>query len=77
MNRATRALRPLDLPHDLTVVDALQRVLKLPAVASKRYLTNKVPGQMGVSDVVLELLSTPLHVPMWFLPLLLVPVPLV
>uniref|UniRef100_A0A670ZB11 Phosphoribosylformylglycinamidine synthase n=1 Tax=Pseudonaja textilis TaxID=8673 RepID=A0A670ZB11_PSETE len=42
LNRINRALRPLDLPKALSVVDALQRVLKLPAVASKRYLTNKV-----------------------------------
>uniref|UniRef100_A0A7E4W4A2 phosphoribosylformylglycinamidine synthase n=1 Tax=Panagrellus redivivus TaxID=6233 RepID=A0A7E4W4A2_PANRE len=34
--------QPLVLPSDLTVKDALNRVLRLPAVASKRYLTNKV-----------------------------------
>lgn len=32
----------LSLPAGLTVRDALHRVLRLPAVASKRYLTNKV-----------------------------------
>lgn len=32
----------LSLPAGLTVKDALHRVLRLPAVASKRYLTNKV-----------------------------------
>ncbi|KAJ7313070.1 hypothetical protein JRQ81_004337 [Phrynocephalus forsythii] len=42
LNRVNRALQPLDLPRDLSVVDALQRVLRLPSVASKRYLTNKV-----------------------------------
>lgn len=35
-------LQPLALPTGLTVTDALDRVLRLPAVASKRYLTNKV-----------------------------------
>lgn len=35
-------LQPLALPPDLSVGQALERVLRLPAVASKRYLTNKV-----------------------------------
>jgi len=42
MRRVARALQPLALPAGLSVRDALQRVLRLPAVASKRYLTNKV-----------------------------------
>lgn len=43
MERVTPSLQPLTLPAGLTVKDALDRVLRLPAVASKRYLTNKVP----------------------------------
>ncbi|MEK9180670.1 MAG: phosphoribosylformylglycinamidine synthase, partial [Patescibacteria group bacterium] len=35
-------LQPLHLPGDLTVEKALERVLRLPAVASKRFLTTKV-----------------------------------
>ena len=35
-------LRPLALPPGLSVRQALARVLRLPAVASKRYLTSKV-----------------------------------
>ncbi|HPP41843.1 MAG TPA: phosphoribosylformylglycinamidine synthase [Syntrophorhabdaceae bacterium] len=35
-------LSPVALPHDLTVEDALSRVLKDLAVGSKRFLTNKV-----------------------------------
>lgn len=35
-------LQPLALPPELSVRQALERVLRLPAVASKRYLTNKV-----------------------------------
>lgn len=35
-------LKPLALPPGLRVRQALERVLRLPAVASKRYLTNKV-----------------------------------
>lgn len=42
MERIRPARQPLALPADLTVKDALDRVLRLPAVASKRYLTNKV-----------------------------------
>lgn len=35
-------LKPLILPKNLKIKEALNRVLRLPAVASKRYLTNKV-----------------------------------
>lgn len=42
MERLTPTHQPLALPAGLTVKDALDRVLRLPAVASKRYLTNKV-----------------------------------
>lgn len=42
MERQTPNLQPLSLPAGLAVKDALERVLRLPAVASKRYLTNKV-----------------------------------
>lgn len=35
-------LSPLLLPKDLSVESALNRVLRLPSVASKRYLTTKV-----------------------------------
>lgn len=42
LERLALTLQPLTLPAGLTVKDALQRVLRLPSVASKRYLTNKV-----------------------------------
>lgn len=42
MERLAVTHQPLALPPGLTVKDALDRVLRLPAVASKRYLTNKV-----------------------------------
>lgn len=46
LQREPPALQPLALPPGLTVRQALERVLRLPAVASKRYLTNKVlPAQ--------------------------------
>lgn len=37
-----RTKLPLTLPENVTVHDALNRVLRLVNVASKRYLTNKV-----------------------------------
>lgn len=42
MERLTPTHQVLALPAGLTVKDALDRVLRLPSVASKRYLTNKV-----------------------------------
>ncbi len=66
LERLPRRLEPLALPPDLTVRDALERVLRLLSVGSKRFLTNKVdrsvtglvaqqqctgPLQLTVSDV--------------------------
>lgn len=42
MECQTPVLQALTLPPGLMVEAALERVLRLPAVASKRYLTNKV-----------------------------------
>jgi phosphoribosylformylglycinamidine synthase len=66
LDRQQTKLKPLDLPKDLTVRAALDRVLRLLSVGSKRFLTNKVdrsvtgliaqqqctgPLQLTVSDV--------------------------
>ncbi|MBI5577265.1 MAG: phosphoribosylformylglycinamidine synthase [Deltaproteobacteria bacterium] len=66
LDRVKPDLAPLDLPKGLRVKDALDRVLKLVSVGSKRFLTNKVdrsvtgliarqqcagPLQLTVSDV--------------------------
>ncbi|HEY6010710.1 MAG TPA: phosphoribosylformylglycinamidine synthase, partial [Nitrospirota bacterium] len=66
LDRKKTLLRPLELPKDLTVRKALDRVLRLVSVGSKRFLTNKVdrsvtgliarqqccgPLQLTVSDV--------------------------
>lgn len=66
LERKPRQLRPLELPKDLTVRAALDRVLRLLSVGSKRFLVNKVdrsvtgliaqqqcagPLQLTVSDV--------------------------
>ncbi len=42
LERIPRELPPLSLPRELTVEEALQRVLRLLSVGSKRFLTNKV-----------------------------------
>lgn len=41
-DRFPQQTQPLDLPDGLTVTDALERVLRLVSVGSKRFLTNKV-----------------------------------
>ena len=66
LERIDPVLQPLDLPADLSVADALDRVLRLLSVGSKRFLTTKVdrcvtglvarqptagPLQLTVSDV--------------------------
>jgi phosphoribosylformylglycinamidine synthase len=66
MERIPPQVKPLSLPDDLSVRDALDRVLRLLSVGSKRFLTNKVdrcvtglvarqqcagPLQLTVSDV--------------------------
>ncbi|XP_021033904.1 phosphoribosylformylglycinamidine synthase isoform X2 [Mus caroli] len=47
LQRKPPVLQPLALPPELSVRQALNRVLRLPAVASKRYLTNKVDRSVG------------------------------
>ena len=42
LDRAKRRRTPLELPQDLTVREALDRVLRLVSVGSKRFLVNKV-----------------------------------
>ncbi|XP_060773494.1 phosphoribosylformylglycinamidine synthase isoform X3 [Neoarius graeffei] len=56
-------LQPLSLPPGLSVLPALERVLKLPSVASKRYLTNKV--DRSVTGLVAQQQCVgPLHTPL-------------
>jgi phosphoribosylformylglycinamidine synthase len=42
LDRTTSDLKPLELPENITVRDALERVLRLLSVGSKRFLANKV-----------------------------------
>ncbi|KAM9849326.1 phosphoribosylformylglycinamidine synthase [Aulostomus maculatus] len=63
MERRPSTHQPLALPAGLTVRDALDRVLRLPAVASKRYLTNKV--DRSVTGLVAQQQCVgPLHTPL-------------
>uniref|UniRef100_A0A8C4WL78 Phosphoribosylformylglycinamidine synthase n=1 Tax=Gopherus evgoodei TaxID=1825980 RepID=A0A8C4WL78_9SAUR len=63
LSRRSPALRPLCLPPGLSVGGALERVLRLPAVASKRYLTNKV--DRSVTGLVAQQQCVgPLHTPL-------------
>lgn len=63
MERLTPTLLPLTLPDGLKVKDALQRVLRLPSVGSKRYLTNKV--DRSVTGLVAQQQCVgPLHTPL-------------
>nr|AAI68641.1 Unknown (protein for MGC:186503) [Xenopus tropicalis] len=63
LNRVAPNLQPLVLPSGLTVGQALDRVLRLPSVASKRYLTNKV--DRSVTGLVAQQQCVgPLHTPL-------------
>ncbi|KAJ8388427.1 hypothetical protein AAFF_G00133030 [Aldrovandia affinis] len=63
LERVTPALQALNLPPGLCVPTALERVLKLPSVASKRYLTNKV--DRSVTGLVAQQQCVgPLHTPL-------------
>ncbi|KAH9509949.1 hypothetical protein Btru_044702 [Bulinus truncatus] len=63
MKRMHPTLVPLSLPESLTVQEALSRVLRLPSVGSKRYLTNKV--DRSVTGLVAQQQCVgPLHTPL-------------
>lgn len=63
LERQLNVLRPLALPAQLTVLEALNRVLRLPSVASKRYLTNKVDRSV-TGLVAQQQCIGPLHTPL-------------
>ncbi|GBP04367.1 Phosphoribosylformylglycinamidine synthase [Eumeta japonica] len=58
-----RTKLPLELPSNLTVTDALNRVLRLVNVASKRYLTNKV-DRCVTGLIAQQQCVGPLHTPL-------------
>jgi len=53
---------PIVLPN-ITVIEALDRVLRLPSVASKRYLTNKVDRSV-TGQIAQQQCVGPLHTPL-------------
>lgn len=63
LNTETPILKPLSLPAGLQVTEALQRVLRLPSVASKRFLTNKV-DRCVTGLVAQQQCVGPLHTPL-------------
>ncbi|XP_023939163.2 phosphoribosylformylglycinamidine synthase [Bicyclus anynana] len=63
LRQAKRTKLPLALPADITVEKALDRVLRLVNVASKRYLTNKV-DRCVTGLVAQQQCVGPLHTPL-------------
>ncbi|KAG3269934.1 phosphoribosylformylglycinamidine synthase, transcript variant X1 [Ictidomys tridecemlineatus] len=63
LQRDSPVLQPLALPQGLSVRQALERVLRLPSVASKRYLTTKVDRSVG-GLVAQQQCVGPLHTPL-------------
>lgn len=63
LERRPLPCRPLVLPEGLTVADALERVLRLVAVGSKRFLTTKVDRAV-TGLVARQQCVGPLHIPL-------------
>ncbi|XP_076278992.1 phosphoribosylformylglycinamidine synthase [Lasioglossum baleicum] len=63
LQREKTQLPPLSLPGGLTVQSALERVLRLPSVGSKRYLTSKV-DRCVTGLVAQQQCVGPLHTPL-------------
>ncbi|CAG5040208.1 unnamed protein product [Parnassius apollo] len=63
LKQEKRTKLPLSLPNDITVEKALDRVLRLVNVASKRYLTNKV-DRCVTGLVAQQQCVGPLHTPL-------------
>ena len=63
LQRQVAQLSPAKLPENLTVQSALERVLRLPSVGSKRYLTNKV-DRCVTGLIAQQQCVGPLHTPL-------------
>ncbi|XP_076232300.1 phosphoribosylformylglycinamidine synthase [Calliopsis andreniformis] len=63
LQRQVTQLSSIKLPDNFTVQSALERVLRLPAVASKRYLTNKV-DRCVTGLIAQQQCVGPLHTPL-------------
>ena len=61
LERTPQVLPPLQLPEHLSVLDALDRVLRLPSVGSEQFLTNKVDRSVtGNKNVTILFLTSSL-----------------
>ncbi|XP_039297799.1 phosphoribosylformylglycinamidine synthase-like [Nilaparvata lugens] len=63
LERQAVLLKPVSLPMDIAVEAALDRVLRLPAVSSKRFLTNKV-DRCVTGLIAQQQCIGPLHTPL-------------
>jgi len=63
LDRKPTIVKSLSLPTELTVKLALDNVLRLPSVASKRYLTNKV-DRCVTGLIAQQQCVGPLHTPL-------------
>lgn len=63
LDRKTTVCKPLVLPDDISIYKALERVLRLPSVGSKRYLTNKV-DRCVTGLIAQQQCVGPLHTPL-------------
>ncbi|RZF42064.1 hypothetical protein LSTR_LSTR006657 [Laodelphax striatellus] len=63
LERKSILLKPVSLPMDIAVEAALDRVLRLPAVCSKRFLTNKV-DRCVTGLIAQQQCVGPLHTPL-------------
>lgn len=63
LSRETRLLKELTLPEPLSIYQALDHVLRLPSVSSKRYLTNKV-DRCVTGLIAQQQCVGPLHTPL-------------
>ncbi|KAF5279822.1 hypothetical protein FQA39_LY18225 [Lamprigera yunnana] len=63
LNTQLHPLRPLSLPQPLSIYQALDHVLRLPTVGSKRYLTNKV-DRCVTGLIAQQQCVGPLHTPL-------------
>ncbi|KAF2896068.1 hypothetical protein ILUMI_10112 [Ignelater luminosus] len=63
LTREAQLLKQLALPEPLSIYQALEKVLRLPSVASKRYLTNKV-DRCVTGLIAQQQCVGPLHTPL-------------
>ncbi|CAH1103754.1 unnamed protein product, partial [Psylliodes chrysocephalus] len=63
LERKSTLYKPIELPKALSIYQSLERVLRLPSVGSKRYLTNKV-DRCVTGLVAQQQCVGPLHTPL-------------